>query len=275
MSPSTDAPTKLGSAFSERTVEADGFTIRYFEAGEGEPVAVLHGGGGPSFSVALDLLATNHHVLLFEMPGWGEERNDRTQSFAELARTMAAAFEAVDLETYHLLGTSIGGATAVHLAVQYPDAVRSLILEGPAALRAGAPLRPGADPELLRKAARKHPDRPPAWEGPPLDEARIDVIGPLIQRLMSGPEVDEQLLNDLKDCPVLTLVLFGAEDGIMPPENGRFYRRVMPNCVFTIVYDAAHEIQADRPEAFAEVVDDFLRRGMDFLVNDRDTSLSA
>lgn len=274
MSQVTDARRTLGSAFSERAVEADGFTIRYFEAGEGEPVVVLHGGGGPSFSVSLDLLAERHHVLLFEMPGWGEEKNDRTQTLAELARTMAGAAEAAGLESYHLLGTSLGGATAVHLAVHYPDAVRSLVLEGPAAFRVDAPLRPGADPEVLRKAARKHPERPPAWEGPPLDEDALEKVGPLIQRLMSGPELDQELMENLGGCEVPTLVLFGTEDGIMPPENGRIYRRVMPNCAYILVHDAAHEIQADRPEAFAEVVDDFLRRGMNFLVNDRDTILN-
>jgi len=36
------------------------------------------------------------------------------------------------------------------------------------------------------------------------------------------------------------------------------------------VYDAAHDIQSDRPEAFADVVGDFLRRGMKFLINDQD-----
>ena len=44
----------------------------------------------------------------------------------------------------------------------------------------------------------------------------------------------------------------------------------MPNCALIYLYDAAHDIQSDRPEAFADVVADFVRRGMNFLVNDTD-----
>ena len=39
-------------------------------------------------------------------------------------------------------------------------------------------------------------------------------------------------------------------------------------------HDAAHDIQGDRPEAFADVVGDFLRRGMAFLVTDTDTMIN-
>jgi hypothetical protein len=40
------------------------------------------------------------------------------------------------------------------------------------------------------------------------------------------------------------------------------------------VHDAAHDIQGDRAEAFADVVGDFLRRGMAFLVPDQDTLIN-
>ena len=45
-----------GAAFTQGSVTADGFTVRYFEAGTGSPIVVLHGAGGPRFTVALDLL---------------------------------------------------------------------------------------------------------------------------------------------------------------------------------------------------------------------------
>jgi hypothetical protein len=40
--------------------------------------------------------------------------------------------------------------------------------------------------------------------------------------------------------------------------------------VLMYVYDASHEIAQDRPEAFVDVMSDFIRRGMNFLVNDKD-----
>ena len=73
-----------GEKLVEKSVEADGFTIRYYEEGEGDPVVVLHGAGGPVPSVALDLLSAQNRILLFELPGWGEQPNDRSQSLSDL-----------------------------------------------------------------------------------------------------------------------------------------------------------------------------------------------
>lgn len=63
-----------------------------------------------------------------------------------------------------------------------------------------------------------------------------------------------------------TLVLFGTLDRSIPPEMGRIYREMMPNCHLVLVYDAGHAIDMDRPEAFASVVEDFLQRHEGFIV---------
>jgi pimeloyl-ACP methyl ester carboxylesterase len=47
---------------------------------------------------------------------------------------------------------------------------------------------------------------------------------------------------------------------------GRLYREKLPNCHFILVYDAGHAIDADRPEAFASLVGDFLIRRESFIV---------
>jgi len=61
-------------------------------------------------------------------------------------------------------------------------------------------------------------------------------------------------------------VLFGTEDRMIPPEMGRVYRQILPNCHLVLVYDAGHVIDGDRPEAFVSVVSDFLERREQFVV---------
>ena len=85
-----------------------------------------------------------------------------------------------------------------------------------------------------------------------------------------GDGADDGLLALLAQVPTRTLILFGRDDGIINPINGRVLRRAMRNSSLQYVYDAAHDIQSDRPEAFADVVGDFLERGMKFLINDQD-----
>lgn len=65
---------------------------------------------------------------------------------------------------------------------------------------------------------------------------------------------------------VPTLVLFGTEDRLTPPELGRHYPELLPHGHLVLVYDAAHALDADRPEAFAAIVSDFLERHGQFVV---------
>ncbi len=70
----------------------------------------------------------------------------------------------------------------------------------------------------------------------------------------------------MRELQVPTLVLFGTEDRLTPPELGRHYRELIPNGHFVIVYDAAHAIYDDRPEAFAAIVGEFLEHHEQFVV---------
>lgn len=270
----TTAPTAPGAAFTEGAIKADGFTIRYFEAGDGDPLVVLHGAGGPVFSLALDILAGQYRVVLVEMPGFGDQPNDRHTSLAEMAATIDQATRALGLDSYHLLGTSLGGAVATHLALDRPERLISLVLEAPAIFRVGAtPPGPDLSPDVLRRLFRRHPERVPVWEAPdPAVQARV---WPLAQRLLAGtPEYDEEIVARLPECPVRTLVVWGDDDGVTPAHNGRVFRRHMPNCSYVLVHQAAHDIQADRPEAFADLVGDFLTRGWSFLLPEESTLIN-
>jgi pimeloyl-ACP methyl ester carboxylesterase len=256
-----------GAAFAERFVEVDGFRIRYLEAGSGDPLVCFHASGGPRLSHGHELLAEHRRVILFETPGWGKSAlNERSETVAHLARTMAAAVAALGIERYSLWGTSFGGRLACWLAVQYPERLDALVLVAPAAILpvnhasrvAGVPL---ADRARLYFA---HPERQP--QGPPLDPEVIARQEAMLGRLR-GPNRDPDLEAGLASLNVPTLVLFGTEDRLIPGEMGRIYREIMPNCHLIYVYDAGHHIDADRPEAFAGLVGDFLERHEQFVVS--------
>jgi pimeloyl-ACP methyl ester carboxylesterase len=258
---------------AQQTLTADGFDLRYEEQGDGATVVVLHGAGGPRWSPALDLLAADHRIVLLELPGWGDEPNDRSQSLADLAGTVAAFIDTLGVGPVHVLGTSLGGAVALHLALDHPDKLLSLVLESPAMFRVGSAPPNTLPPDQFVKAFRRHPEREPQMTPP--DPEYMARVWPVVERvLVATPDYDEALVERMPSCTVRTLVVFGEFDGVIPPENGRTYRRYLSNSSFQIVHDAAHDIQADRPEAFADLVGDFLRRGMAFLVPDRDTLIN-
>jgi pimeloyl-ACP methyl ester carboxylesterase len=257
------------TAFAERKVEADGFTIRYLEGGKrsgaADPLVCLHGGGGLRLSPMHDILARTHRIIAFETPGFGTSpTNERSCDMAELAVSLCAAVAALGVTSYNLMGTSFGGKLATHMALQEGEKLQSLILLSPAVFRP-AERPPMATPEERRTVMHAHPERFPLAPGNPAVESKHEA---LVRRLI-GPPRDAALEAKLSGLSVPTLVVFGTEDRLTPPEMARFYRKHYGNAHLMLIYDAAHLVDLDRPEAVAEVVGDFLARKERFLVSEQ------
>ncbi len=253
------------AAFSEGHVEADGFRIRYREAGAGPALVHLHGAGGLRWTPGHDLLRRHFRVIAFEMPGFGASaENTRTRDMPEMAATMARAIDGLGLDELTLMGTSFGGKTALWLALQQPERVRALVLEAPAAIRPQGAEPLSGSPEEMARRLYAHPERVAPL--PPLDPALRAKTARLVGRLR-GPDRDTELEARLPSLATATLVLFGTVDRVIPPQMGHLYKELMPNCHLVFVYDAGHAISTDRPEAFAEVVSDFAERREAFVIS--------
>jgi pimeloyl-ACP methyl ester carboxylesterase len=251
-------------AFREGFVDADGFRIRYMEAGEGPPLVHLHGAGGLRLNPAHDLLARRSRVIAFEMPGFGADENQRTRDMPELATTMARAAQGLGLTQFDLMGTSFGGKVALFLALQHPELVRALVLEAPAAIRPEGTQAPSGSPADIARRLYAHPERmPPLAAVDPAESARIAAL----TRRLRGPDRDAGLEARLRGLETQALIVFGTRDGVIPPEMGRIYLDLMPHAHLVFVYDAGHAIGAERPEAFVEVVGDFLEREDAFVIS--------
>jgi pimeloyl-ACP methyl ester carboxylesterase len=254
-----------GAAYTEGFVEADGFRIRFMQAGEGAPLVHLHGAGGLRLTPGHDLLCRHHKVIVFEMPGFGRSpENTRTQTTADLAETMAAAIRALHITQCHLLGTSFGARVALWLAARQPDLVATLVLESPAAIRPAGRVPPSGSPQDIARAIYGHPDRFPL---PPPVDPKIQAQTRAFVMRVRGPDRDADLEAAMRRLQTPTLVLFGTLDRLMPPELGRLYKDLLPNGHLVFVYDAGHAISAERPEAFADVTSDFLERREAFVIN--------
>jgi pimeloyl-ACP methyl ester carboxylesterase len=252
--------------FTEGYVEADGFRIRYQEAGQGEPLVSLHGAGGMKIYRSHALFAKQYRVIVFEVPGFGQSpANERSQSMPDLAHTMAEAVTNLGLERFNLMGNSFGGKLALWLAVQQPERVQALVLVAPAAIRLEGRQPPAAlSPGELMARLYAHPERQAPL--PPPDPAIRAKQQALVRRVM-GPARDAALESHMPGLNVPVLVLFGTLDRLISPDMGRLYCEKLPNCHLVLVYDAGHEVDADRPEAFVSVVGDFLQHHEAFLVN--------
>jgi pimeloyl-ACP methyl ester carboxylesterase len=82
------------------------------------------------------------------------------------------------------------------------------------------------------------------------------------------------LASLLPQTALPTLVIYGTEDRSTPADCGRRYKALLPNSWFIMVYRAGPDIAGDRPEGFADLVGDFLKRGARFTLSERSARLN-
>jgi 4,5:9,10-diseco-3-hydroxy-5,9,17-trioxoandrosta-1(10),2-diene-4-oate hydrolase len=115
--------------------------LHYHEAGSGETVVLLHGGGpGASswsnFSRNIAVLAQHFHVLAVDQPGygWSDKHTEHEQYNRYSATALLNLFDHLGIERAPLVGNSLGGGTAVRFALDNPDRAGRLVLMGPGGL---------------------------------------------------------------------------------------------------------------------------------------------
>lgn len=251
--------------FREKFVDADGFHIRYLEAGQGDPIIHVHGAGGLRLYRSHELLAQKHRVILFEVPGFGNSQaNERSQSVEDLGRTMAEAITRLGIDQFNLMGNSFGGRLALWTALQVSERIHSLVLVAPAAILPNNQVRPqDMSPEERLKRLFAHPER---VNLPPPASAEVAAKQYALTRRLQAPNRDE-LEARMANFQPPVLVVWGNDDRMIPTEMGRVYVEKLPTAFLVLLYDAGHEADADRPEAFADLVTEFIERGAGFVVN--------
>lgn len=109
----------------------NGLNMYYEVHGEGKPLVLLHGGVvtiGLSFGAVLPGLAAGRQVIATELQGHGHTADiDRDITLEHLASDVAGLLDHLGVATADVFGFSLGGGTALQLALDYPDRVDHLI----------------------------------------------------------------------------------------------------------------------------------------------------
>lgn len=136
--------TELTHESTSRTVKAAGLTLHYHEAApagrpDGAPVVIMLHGGGPgasgwsNFGGNLPVFSEHFRTLLVDQPCYG--RSDKPELdkdyFSYSADAVAALMGELGIERAHFVGNSLGGGTAVRMALNHPEKVGKLLLMGP------------------------------------------------------------------------------------------------------------------------------------------------
>jgi len=164
------APAKAAEAFGwdsklmgdGKFVDVGGIRTRYFEAGQGKPLVLIHGGQWPAtasadgWSPIFDHLAQNFHVYAFDKLGMGYTDNplaDADYSMDAIIRHATDFIRAMRLRNVVLAGHSRGALPAARIACDHPDLVSHLVLFDSNTLAPDDPNTPDrADPPPISRA---------------------------------------------------------------------------------------------------------------------------
>jgi poly(3-hydroxyoctanoate) depolymerase len=225
-------------------LRSDGLEVATLTQGSGPALLLLNGLTRPYESWA-PLVASlpDRRIVTFDVPGIGRSRTPAVPlSISALARVATQVLDAAGLESADVLGYSHGGLVAQQLAIAVPHRVRSLVL---VATSCGVGGTPG--PYLRRSFAPA--ELTIGWPVP-------DALAMLWQLVAVGTWSSIPFLGAITQP---TLIVQGAHDRLVPPENASMLaRRIQGARLATLA--GGHDLQrADRAPLLARVVEEFLR----------------
>jgi pimeloyl-ACP methyl ester carboxylesterase len=250
----------------EQFLDVRGTRVHLQVEGDGEPLLFLHGAGGPAWLPAFPRLAERFRVYAPAHPGFGQsDPRDEWDSIDDFVYHYLDLLDALQLDRVHLLGASLGGWLAAELAVCHGHRLRSLVLLDAAGLWLDE--APMVDifilpAEEMTKLTWYDPSKAPA-AGPATPEAMVAQARAraTVARLAWNPYFhNPKLPGRLGRVKVPTLILWGANDGVIPVAHGRRYQELIPGAELVVVPECGHAVLREQPERGAQAVLDFLER---------------
>jgi pimeloyl-ACP methyl ester carboxylesterase len=257
-----------------RWVTVNGARVHYDVLGPaaGAPVVLVHGLGGRAeewLALARDLAKAGHRVYLPDLIGYGrsEQPADFSYSVRDEAGVVIGFLDAVGLQQTDLGGISMGGWIVQIVASEHPERVRRLMLFD----SAGIAEKPAWDTRLFTPATPEevaqlnallypHPAHVPRFIA--RDILRITsrngwVIRRAVASMLKGGDASENLLPKLR-MPVL--LVWGAEDRIMPLEQGEKMHALAPLSKLEVYFGCGHLAPMQCAERIGPQVVEFVGR---------------
>jgi len=276
------------SPFEVKNEDLHGRSVTYAEAGEGPVLLLLHGLGG-SFENWRDVigpLARNHRVIAPDLPGHGASApGGGDYSVGALAASVRDLLVALSVERVTVVGHSLGGGVAMQFSYQFPEMVERLVLvssgglgpEVSLVLRAAA--LPGADLFIAATADIGQRVAPAIGRGlsalglrPNADLAEVlrgygTLVDPerrsaflaTVKAVIGtgGQRVDATDRLYLAEA-VPVLIVWGADDRIIPAGHGEDAHRHIPHSRLEIFDGVGHLPQVEAPLRFVLTLEEFI-----------------
>jgi pimeloyl-ACP methyl ester carboxylesterase len=209
------------SAGSGQYADVNGINLYYETYGAGRPMILLHGGlgSGEMFGPILPTLADHHQVIVVDLQGHGRTADiNRPLDIRLMADDIAALIDHLGLQRPDVVGYSLGGGVAFHVAVKHPEKVGRLV-------SASANIRRDAIyPEMLQQqgqvsaAAAEFMKDTPMYQLYQRVAPRPEDFPRLLDKIGEAMAKDFDFTEEIRGLQVPTLVI-AADADMAPPSH--------------------------------------------------------
>jgi pimeloyl-ACP methyl ester carboxylesterase len=271
---------RMALGISVREVTVDGRRWSFIESGRPDaPPALLLHGFGTSREAMMSLmvwLSPTHRCIAPDLPGFGTHayHDDRTHDADFYVRQIVEFADALGLERFDVVGTSMGGALAAHLAARHPDRVRRLVLLAPAGIKppvlnefmrevesGGNPLDIASEADFDRVLGYVFARQPLVpWQFRAWMTAEAIRRRPNTLRIVEAirPFLLDGLRGELASVRAPTLVVWGDRDRVTDRSMMPVFTAGIPGATGALIRDAGHVVFGDAPEETRRAVVPFL-----------------
>ncbi len=271
----------------QRWVTVADTPLNTIDIGKGPAIVFVHGlsGSWPNWLEQLPVFAGDHRVIAMDLPGFGHSPMPHEQiTISAYARMLDELLEKLGVSAATVVGNSMGGFVSTELAIAFPQRVERLVLVSAAGistyrhpgveraepyLRRLAPMvalytgwtaaqsdwvtrRPGLR-NLTLGFVTRHPDRLPAA----LAAEQLRGVGKpgFVQALKAN--IDYPIKERLPEIACPTLIVWGAEDKVIPVADASVFEQLIPNSRKVIFEDTGHMAMLERPASFNKLLSEF------------------
>ena len=201
--------------------DVNGLHLYYERHGSGRPIVLLHGGlgSGEMFGPILPILSANHEVILPDLQGHGRTADiDRPIDMRDMADDIVALIDQLGLEQPDLIGYSLGGGVAMHVAFRYPEKIRKLVSVSANVTRSAIP------PEMLAQQAQVNANAVEFLKDTPMYQLyqrvapRPDDFATLLDKIGASMAKDFDFSEEVRNLKVPTLIA-AADADMAPPSH--------------------------------------------------------
>jgi pimeloyl-ACP methyl ester carboxylesterase len=278
-----DEPGRL--RFSSVNTERGRMSI--MEAGQGEPVLMLHGLGASKaefLPTVAALAPEGFRAIALDLPGFGDSDKPFPGAYDArfFSRWVEALMDALELASAHVIGHSMGGRVAIEVGIRRPDRTEGLVLMTPSLawrrVRRWAPylrlvrpelglLQPAPRPVVERIVRSMIPGDDSNWTAAGIDEflrayltprGRVAFYAAARNIYLEEGEGSDGFWARIEALEPRSLFIWGRRDQLVPIGFERHVRNAVPHARHVEI-DSAHVPQLERPGETHKAILKFLR----------------